>query len=155
MLIGTFASFEQARFWHAGRWSNQGSDCGVCRMIIRSQAFVREPPCVACSVIPMYGSCASYGAQKNGLRLLRAGPERRGNPHRSNRTEPFARRNSIDKRLRQAGPFCGHGCARDQCRRFCQRCNDSVTLATHGEGVKIAWSQVYDPQRRDHHHQEG
>src|SRR5450631_2991278 len=41
---------------------------------IRSQAFVREPPCVVCSVIPICGSCASNGAQKNGLRLLRAGP---------------------------------------------------------------------------------
>ena len=33
-------------------------------MVIRSQGFAREPPCVACSVIPLCGSCASNGAQK-------------------------------------------------------------------------------------------
>jgi Helix-turn-helix domain of transposase family ISL3 len=42
----------------------QGKRLGVCWMVIRSRAFVREPPCVVCSVIPICGSCASNGAQK-------------------------------------------------------------------------------------------
>jgi hypothetical protein len=45
-------------------------------MVIHSRVFEREPPCVVCSVIQICGSFASNGAQKNGLRLLRAGPDR-------------------------------------------------------------------------------
>src|ERR1019366_3095533 len=76
LWIGTFLALRQARFWHAERWPNHGSDSGVCRMGIRSRAFERKRPCAAYLVIRMCGSCASIGAQKNGLWLLRAGRER-------------------------------------------------------------------------------
>jgi hypothetical protein len=41
------------------------------------------------------------------------------NPRRSNGTESLARRNSIDKGLYQAGPFCGRSFGYDKCRRSC------------------------------------
>ena len=37
----------------------------------------------------------------------------------------------------------------DQCRRPCQRCHDSSTVATHQS--QNCWSQIYDPQWLDHH----
>ena len=75
--------------------------------------------------------------------------------HRSNRVEPFTRRDSIDKRIHQAGTCCGLSFSCDQCRRPCQRCHDSSTVATHREGTKIAWRQIYDPRWRDHHREKG
>src|SRR6202790_3024595 len=90
--MGTFLALRQARFWHAERWPNQGSDSGVCRMGIRSQAFEQKRPFAACSVIRVCGSCASIGAQKNGLRLLRAGPERLVRPARAAGSGPVERR---------------------------------------------------------------
>src|SRR5258708_13294555 len=45
-------------------------------MGIRSHAFEQMRSCAACLVIRKYGSCGLIGAQKNGLRLLWAGPRR-------------------------------------------------------------------------------
>jgi hypothetical protein len=73
--MGTFLALRQARFCHAERWPNQGSGSGICRTDIRLRAFERKRPCASCSVIQVCGSCALIGAQKNGLRLLRAGPD--------------------------------------------------------------------------------
>ena len=102
MWIGTFLALRAARFWHAERWPNQGSDIGVCRMGIRSRAFERKRPCAACLVIRMCGSCGSIGAQKNGLRLLRVGRERLVRPADATGSRPFERRISDFSRSRSA-----------------------------------------------------
>jgi hypothetical protein len=61
--------------WHDTRWPKQQRAGGVCRMDIRSRVSVRRKRYAAFSVIRMYGSSTSTGAQKNSLRLLRAGPD--------------------------------------------------------------------------------
>ena len=54
-------------------WSNQRSDGGTYGTRMRSPAFVRNRRCAVCSAIRRCASSPSIDAQKNGLRLLRAG----------------------------------------------------------------------------------
>src|SRR5271169_6195352 len=61
-------------------------------MDIRSPAFGRKRPYAVCSVILMCGYWVSIGAQKNGLRRLRAGLERMVRPAGAAGSRPAERR---------------------------------------------------------------
>src|ERR1039458_7900880 len=54
------------------RWPTHRSDSGACGTRTRSPAFAPNPRCAVSSVIRRRASSRSPGAQKNGLRVLRA-----------------------------------------------------------------------------------
>src|SRR5450759_1901570 len=54
------------------RWPTHRSDSGACGTRTRSPAFAPNPRCAVSSVIRRRASSRSLGAQKNGLRVLRA-----------------------------------------------------------------------------------
>ena len=73
-------------------WPDRGSDSGACRMGIRSLDCERERACAAYSAIRAFGSFGLIGAQKNGVRLLRARAEGLVRPARTAGTRPVERR---------------------------------------------------------------
>jgi hypothetical protein len=87
-----FCAWSGVGIWHDEGWPNQASGSGGYRMGIRSPVFERKRPYAACSVIPMCGSSASIGAQKNGLRRLRPGPDGLVRPAGAVGSRPVERR---------------------------------------------------------------
>jgi hypothetical protein len=70
-----FEAWSRLRIRHDEVWYDQANDSGGCRRGIRSRVFARKRPSAGCSVIQMCGSSLWNGAQKNRLRLLRAGAD--------------------------------------------------------------------------------
>src|ERR1700688_3419872 len=65
-------AWSRARVWYDEIWFKLANGSGACRMDIPSRVFARGRRSTGFSVIGMFGSSRSTGAQKNGLRLLRS-----------------------------------------------------------------------------------